>query len=417
MKQIGKHSNVIEFLGLGKTKLYSYILMELLDNDLYQILQERSLSLIELKDAVAQIGSGLSFIHSANCGHGDLKSSNILLAVEKGEARYKICDFGVATFGEPDAGTHLYLAPECMSCNWTDGFNSAKADLWAFGILTVEMAGFQLWKNAVESDPGYTTFCTTPALLQDQHNLSVEFFSAFAMAVNPIVSKRGTLGQFMNAVEVLMDVLEPPPLKKFRTSSALSELETLTFSASHSTHPLASVVRRATFSHVPMVKKHSSIAEDAIHENFNAIFSETSDTLMAYDEQISAPKPVAQAIMHASKISTSQLCPTNLPPASMLECNFGPRNPLLPSLEPFTGENCVFGQGISLAIDANIVISSVKQSFNSTQSELSAREDNEQDFTESGGCGYFCFRMPKFRKFAKELGESISRLWKKKGTA
>jgi tRNA A-37 threonylcarbamoyl transferase component Bud32 len=79
---------------------------------------------------------GLGHLHARGLVHRDLKPANVLLQ----QSAPRIADFGLArvmqaadqTFSV--AGTPLYMAPEA----W-DGDRSARADLWAVGVMLYEM--------------------------------------------------------------------------------------------------------------------------------------------------------------------------------------------------------------------------------------------------------------------------------------
>ncbi len=100
---------------------------------------------------IAELASGLRFIHDANVIHLDLKPANIFLT---GEGRLKIGDFGMASVwprpsppGEPQLipgqkpvgfereGDKLYLAPEVLQ-----GRYGKAADVFSFGMTMLETA-------------------------------------------------------------------------------------------------------------------------------------------------------------------------------------------------------------------------------------------------------------------------------------
>jgi len=100
------------------------------------------------------VASGMTYIHSMNIIHGDLKASNVLLA-HRGDAPgneftahvAKIADFGLAKVLDNDAthmsgvftGTVTHLAPEALQ----EGRQSLSADVYAFGILLCELVSGQ----------------------------------------------------------------------------------------------------------------------------------------------------------------------------------------------------------------------------------------------------------------------------------
>jgi [calcium/calmodulin-dependent protein kinase] kinase len=78
--------------------------------------------------------SGLSYLHSHNVIHGDIKPENLLIS---GDGSIKICDFGLSRMFEGgndelqrSPGTPVYTAPECCSGLY---YRGCPADIWALG--------------------------------------------------------------------------------------------------------------------------------------------------------------------------------------------------------------------------------------------------------------------------------------------
>jgi len=96
-----------------------------------------------LKSIMKDILEALAYVHESNSVHRDLKGNNVLISAE-GVA--KLADFGVARSliqggirlreRESWAGTPQYIAPEMMA---TGAYNT-KADIWSFGITSLELA-------------------------------------------------------------------------------------------------------------------------------------------------------------------------------------------------------------------------------------------------------------------------------------
>ena len=90
-------------------------------------------------------------MHSAGLIHRDIKPANILIGFD-GTA--KICDLGFATRSDKvkedrfvNVGSPLYMAPEVMK----DNQYSSKADIWALGVLMLEMINGGLpWDKSKE---------------------------------------------------------------------------------------------------------------------------------------------------------------------------------------------------------------------------------------------------------------------------
>ncbi len=101
-----------------------------------------------------QLLAGLSYLHTQDIVHRDLKLENLMLSKPGNiTAGVKIVDFGLARihgpFDENDiCGTPMYVAPEVLGTPGPNGTKGAKAvtiavDMWAAGvILFMLLAGY-----------------------------------------------------------------------------------------------------------------------------------------------------------------------------------------------------------------------------------------------------------------------------------
>ncbi|KAG0565296.1 hypothetical protein KC19_8G180100 [Ceratodon purpureus] len=117
-----------------------YIVYELMDTDLHQIIRSNQLLTEDhCQYFLYQILRGLKYIHSANVLHRDLKPTNLLL---NANCDLKIADFGLArTLSETDfmteyVVTRWYRAPELLlnSSSYT-----AAIDIWSVGCIFMEL--------------------------------------------------------------------------------------------------------------------------------------------------------------------------------------------------------------------------------------------------------------------------------------
>ena len=116
-----RHPNIISRLGHGSARdlnglIFHYLVLEYLPGgDLYQLCKNRGLPFLKTLDYLEQICAGLSFAHTQNIIHRDMKPQNVLLTADR--VTVKICDFGVARMAATDdpvtrVGTNIYAPPE-----------------------------------------------------------------------------------------------------------------------------------------------------------------------------------------------------------------------------------------------------------------------------------------------------------------
>jgi len=124
--------NIMSLLDSGKEKDSCYILMELMDCDLLQLL-ERLLeqncdsfpfTIAEAVDIMLQLAEGMKYLHENKIVHGDLKSPNILIKILENECvDARVGDFGLAktnkksrTYSDQEynLGTDRWMAPELI---------------------------------------------------------------------------------------------------------------------------------------------------------------------------------------------------------------------------------------------------------------------------------------------------------------
>jgi len=88
--------HVVDFKGYCVNPPYVYVMMELCDaGSLYQALKERKYSQIERCRHALQCVGAISFLHSENFLHRDIKSLNFICKYTADEGlRIKLCDFG-----------------------------------------------------------------------------------------------------------------------------------------------------------------------------------------------------------------------------------------------------------------------------------------------------------------------------------
>lgn len=149
LQKVKGSENVVSFLGasvLGGGRVA--VFMEKMEESLDAFCARNKVASSSpdfVRDAIFQIGKGISHIHSRGVMHRDIKPSNCLLSSSSSSSRFRscLCDFGSArTFFEDEEeesgrtytrlpGTLCFSSPE-MLIGSRYGF---RTDLWSFGVL------------------------------------------------------------------------------------------------------------------------------------------------------------------------------------------------------------------------------------------------------------------------------------------
>ncbi|XP_021897622.1 serine/threonine-protein kinase SAPK2 [Carica papaya] len=138
-----KHPNIIRFKEVLLTPTHLAIVMEYAaGGELFEtICNAGRFSEDEARYFFQQLISGVSYCHSMQICHRDLKLENTLLDGSS-EPRLKICDFGYSKssvlHSQPKStvGTPAYIAPEVLSRKEYDG---KIADVWSCGVTLYVM--------------------------------------------------------------------------------------------------------------------------------------------------------------------------------------------------------------------------------------------------------------------------------------
>jgi hypothetical protein len=167
------HPNITSMFCCAKDKRSCAIIMELMDGDLYALMQRRldgsnssyPFPILEAVDIMLQIGEGVNYLHNQKIVHRDLKSLNILVKMVKArgvEIEYvhaKVADFGISKTKESSVrysnqtfnrGTYRWMAPEVinLSVGGQEGDLHAKkemekypfkCDVYSFAMVCYEI--------------------------------------------------------------------------------------------------------------------------------------------------------------------------------------------------------------------------------------------------------------------------------------
>lgn len=142
-----KHPNIVQLYEVMATKTKIYFVLEYVKGgELFNKVQRGRLKEDVARKYFQQLNSAVDFCHSRGVYHRDLKPENLLLDDNR---NLKISDFGLSALAEckrqdgllhTTCGTPAYVAPELI-CK--KGYDGAKADIWACGvILYVLLAGY-----------------------------------------------------------------------------------------------------------------------------------------------------------------------------------------------------------------------------------------------------------------------------------
>ena len=129
------HPHLLRVFGMGRSKFgnteFIYIVMEYAEENLSQVLPQRSLTPAEAQELLHSVIDGLIYLHKQGLVHGHIKPANIMAVND----RVKISSEGIVAAGERSAPTQttVYDAPETSM-----GSISAASDVWSLGVTMVE---------------------------------------------------------------------------------------------------------------------------------------------------------------------------------------------------------------------------------------------------------------------------------------
>jgi len=203
-----RHSNVASVLHLGRTGSSYFYAMEFVEGETLDNLIRRS-GRLEVKLALEiamQVAAGLAAVHKQRLVHRDIKTSNIMVSLDEGDAvTAKIIDLGLAkpaadaqsagsAISIPGgfAGTPEFASPEQFAGVAVD----IRSDLYSLGVTLWEMV------------TGRTPFRGTPGEVMHMHQ----------NAPLPLERLEGVPQPFVALLEVL---LEKNPAMRFQNPNEL----------------------------------------------------------------------------------------------------------------------------------------------------------------------------------------------------
>ncbi|ELP90871.1 ovarian-specific serine/threonine protein kinase Lok, putative [Entamoeba invadens IP1] len=142
------HPNIVSMLSYKKTKLTTFLVIELAEGGSLQDEIDRcgGLSLNRTRLIMYQIVQGVRYMHSKKVVHRDLKPDNILLARQNSDW-VKITDFGTGIMANllnktnTFCGTPAYMSPEIVRVQTENDktYDAKKNDCWAIGIILYQV--------------------------------------------------------------------------------------------------------------------------------------------------------------------------------------------------------------------------------------------------------------------------------------
>ncbi|GAB9471952.1 Serine/threonine protein kinase [Globisporangium polare] len=157
LRRTGGHPHVVQYLDDFIEDSTLFFVMEFCaDGDLYEYLRRRgktTLSSVDAMSVLAQVGSGVAFLHDHGVAHRDISLENVML----NDGVCKIGDFGLsARATQPRCervGKAYYMAPEVVA---GETYDAKAADIWSLGILLfILLTGSPLVPIASMSDRAF----------------------------------------------------------------------------------------------------------------------------------------------------------------------------------------------------------------------------------------------------------------------
>ncbi|KAF4113008.1 death-associated protein kinase 1 isoform X4 [Onychostoma macrolepis] len=221
LKEI-QHPNVITLHNVFENKNEVILILELVaGGELFDFLAEKeSLSEEEATEFLKQILDGVSYLHSKQIAHFDLKPENIMLLNRSvPHPRIKLIDFGLAhkiDFGNDFKnifGTPEFVAPEVVNYEPL----GLEADMWSIGVITyILLSGASpfLGENKQE------TLANVSAV---DYEFDEEFFSNTSALAKDFIAR--LLLKDPKKRMTILDSLQHPWIKPKDTQQALSRKE------------------------------------------------------------------------------------------------------------------------------------------------------------------------------------------------
>jgi 5'-AMP-activated protein kinase catalytic alpha subunit len=141
-----KHQNICELLEVHQDEMYIDLIMEYCDKgEMYDIVKKHvGLNEKDARYYFCQLLDAVSYCHSKNVAHRDIKLENLMI---NNEGKLKLIDFGLTDIFGPDKLLHVqcgstdYLSPEMIMMK---SYDAEKNDVWSLGVVLFAMVTGEL---------------------------------------------------------------------------------------------------------------------------------------------------------------------------------------------------------------------------------------------------------------------------------
>jgi len=183
------HPHLLRIHHFGRAQIgdtgFVYIVTDLADEVLSQIIPERPLTAVETRELLDPLLDALGYLHRHGFVHGHLKPANILV-VENEIKLSSDCLLSIGDFASDHLGNDIHVAPETARSPV-----APPADIWSLGITMVEALTQEppIWDAVGNAEP------VVPASLLEP------FLTVARGCLHPDPARRSTLRDIVEMLE------------------------------------------------------------------------------------------------------------------------------------------------------------------------------------------------------------------------